>query len=412
MIEIKDKGRCCGCEACRQVCPKQCIQLESDDEGFWYPVVDLDICIRCNRCKEVCPFLTAYTPKEPKQVYAAQALDLPLRMASSSGGIFTLLAEEIIRRGGVIFGARFDKDWGVLHDYTDTREGLPPFRGSKYVQSRIGNSYLHTKQFLKEGREVLFSGTPCQIRGLINYLGREYDNLTTIDIVCHGVPSPRVWREYRTALLQSRDKKSDRNSHFTNISFRNKDQSGWRHYEFTAEMVASSLNNNPEAIKLHTVHQLNGSNLYMRGFLHNLYLRPSCYHCMVKGGRSLSDLTLGDYWGIERVCQALDDDKGTSLVLIHNERGRKLFNSVQCSRVETSYSGALAGNPSIEDSVVEPQARGAFFEQIQKESDLQEVITRLTATPIRTRLWRFIRRHARKVRLLRSIKRMILGDKL
>ena len=166
MIEIVDKSKCCGCEACRSICPKKCISMQADKEGFLYPKVDLSQCVDCKLCEKVCPVLNPkYSKKEPL-VYAGINNDINIRLQSSSGGIFTLIAEQIIQKKGVVFGACFDEQWNVVHDYTETKEGLARFRGSKYVQSYIGNSFLQAKRFLDEGRFVLFSGTPCQIAGL------------------------------------------------------------------------------------------------------------------------------------------------------------------------------------------------------------------------------------------------------
>lgn len=384
MIQIEDKKHCCGCEACRQVCPKACIRLERDEEGFGYPVVDLERCIECHRCERVCPFMKLGAPREPLAVYAACATDEGLRETSSSGGLFTLLAEETIRCGGVVFGARFDETWGVCHDYTETVEGLAPFRGSKYLQSRIGDSYQRAEQFLKEERPVLFSGTPCQIKGLVHYLGRAYDNLTTVDVVCHGVPSPMVWQRYLTTLRAGQGE-------ITGISFRDKSVSGWRRYDFVVQSTEGE-----------SVRQFYGDNIYMRGFLHDLYLRPSCHACMAKGGRSQSDLTLGDYWGVERTCpdldQALDENKGTSVVLIHSAQGQRLWSELTCRSQETSYASALAGNPSIEQSVAEPPKRQFFFEQLTAEP-LDSLIARLTTTPLHKRLWRRLHHQAHRVKL-------------
>lgn len=189
MIQIKDKSACCGCSACVQSCPKQCIVLKEDKEGFLYPVVNQTLCIACGKCEKVCPELHPFDAVQPLMVYAAKHPDESVRAESSSGGIFTLLADAVIDDGGVVFGARFDTDWSVVHDFTETHEGLQAFRGSKYLQSRIGNTYQLAEKFLKAGRKVLFSGTPCQIAGLKRYLHKDYENLLAIDFVCHGVPS-------------------------------------------------------------------------------------------------------------------------------------------------------------------------------------------------------------------------------
>ena len=196
MVNIKEKKECCGCNACVQICPKQCITMFPDIEGFLYPQVDFNICIDCGLCIKVCPVINQDEPRLPLAVYAAKNKNEEIRLKSSSGGIFTLLAEKIIKEGGVVFGARFDENWEVIHAYTETIEGLEYFRGSKYVQSVIGDNLKKAKQFLEEGRKVLFSGTPCQIAGFKKYLRKKYENLLTVEVVCHGVPSPKVWRDY------------------------------------------------------------------------------------------------------------------------------------------------------------------------------------------------------------------------
>lgn len=196
MIKVKDKSACCGCAACVQICSKQCISLDEDKEGFLYPTVNRNLCIECGKCEAVCIELHSFEVHEPLKFFAAQHFDESVRAASSSGGIFTLLAETVINDGGVVFGARFDSDWSVVHDFTETHEGLQAFRGSKYLQSRIGNTYRQAGKFLKAGRKVLFSGTPCQIAGLKRYLHKNYENLLAVDFVCHGVPSPLVWKKY------------------------------------------------------------------------------------------------------------------------------------------------------------------------------------------------------------------------
>ena len=201
MINIIDKKNCCGCNACVQHCPKSCVTMQEDEEGFLYPIVDQEACIDCGLCEKVCPVLNQGEERKPLQVYAANNPNEEIRMQSSSGGVFTLLAETIIQEGGVVFGARFNDDWEVIHDYTETKEELAAFRGSKYVQSRIGDSYCQAEQFLKKGRKVLFTGTPCQIAGLNLFLRKEYGNLLTVDFICHGVPSPGVWKSYLEELI-------------------------------------------------------------------------------------------------------------------------------------------------------------------------------------------------------------------
>ena len=196
MIEITDKSQCCGCTACASVCPKMCIAMKEDEEGFLYPEADASLCIGCGLCEKVCPVLHQGDARKPLAVYAAKNRDENVRMASSSGGIFSLLAERVIDDGGVVFGARFDDNWEVIHDFAETKEKLVAFRGSKYVQSCMESCFVQAKRFLDGGRKVLFTGTSCQIAGLKNYLRKDYENLLAVDVVCHGVPSPEAWRKY------------------------------------------------------------------------------------------------------------------------------------------------------------------------------------------------------------------------
>ena len=207
MIKILDKKDCCGCNACVQKCPKHCITMKEDKEGFLYPNVDENVCIDCHICEKVCPVLNQNMERMPLNVYVGKNPNEEIRIKSSSGGLFTMLAEQVIDDIGVVFGATFNEKWTVVHDYVETKEGLAKFRGSKYVQSNIGNSFKKAMDFLNEGRKVLFSGTPCQIAGLKNYLRKDYDNLITVDFICHGVPSPGVFRTY---LQEEIDKKSAR----------------------------------------------------------------------------------------------------------------------------------------------------------------------------------------------------------
>lgn len=212
MIHIIDKSKCCGCNACVQRCPKQCIAMQVDEEGFLYPVVDQSVCIDCGLCEKVCPVINLNEPRQPLQVLAAKNRNEEQRLRSSSGGIFILLAEHIIKQGGVVFGARFDKNWEVEHAYAETLEELEPLMRSKYVQSRIGNTYKEAEQFLKQGRQVLFVGTPCLIAGLKKFLRKEYENLLAVDFICHGVPSPGVWRRYLEEIKSERSEDAGKNT--------------------------------------------------------------------------------------------------------------------------------------------------------------------------------------------------------
>lgn len=248
MINIKEPKDCCGCNACAQRCPKHCIILTEDHEGFLYPKVNTELCIECGLCEKVCPVINQKPKKGPLEVYAAINPDEQIRKESSSGGIFTLLAEKIIQENGVVFGARFDENWEVRHDYTETIEGLAVFRSSKYVQSRIEDNYLKAEKFLKEKRKVLFSGTPCQIAGLKKFLRKEYDNLLTVDFICHGVPSTKVWRMYLDETCRNLIKRGSssnfidegRRSYIEAINFRHKIL-GWKRFSFFLKLNSAFI---------------------------------------------------------------------------------------------------------------------------------------------------------------------------
>ena len=362
MIKLQNKKDCCGCSACVQRCPKQCISLKEDKEGFLYPIVDENTCIDCGLCEKVCPIITPNEPREPLKVYAAKHKDDEIRMKSSSGGIFTLLAEQIIDEGGVVFGARFDEYWEVMHDYTETKEGLAVFRGSKYVQSRIGNTYLQAENFLKQGRKVMFTGTPCQIAGLKRFLRKEYENLLAVDFVCHGVPSPKVWRIYldETLARQGIGKNTVlshamlRQKFIRSIDFRSK-STGWKNFSFALTLTKASVNGEENSVLLSTVFS---ENQFMQAFLGDYILRPSCYKCVCKAGRSGADITLGDFWGIEMIRPDLDDDKGCGLVLNYSNCN---LTSLAIGLERMSYENAKTRNSAIYDSVKIPKNHAFFW---------------------------------------------------
>lgn len=378
MIKILYKYNCCGCAACVQVCPQQCISFNEDEQGFRYPLVDENCCIDCGLCEKVCPVINQADVKKPLNVYAAKNPSDEIRLKSSSGGIFTLLAETIINEGGVVFGAQFDENWEVQHAYAETKEELEVFRGSKYLQSRIGNTYKQAKEFLKAGRKVLYSGTSCQIAGLKKFLRKEYDNLITVDVVCHGAPSPLVWRRYLenikkcpkcTAVNNIICSSKDKNPVITGVSFRDK-STGWKKYSFVLRgkceseedknLVCSSVQTGDKGNVL--LQETFDRNLFMQIFLKNLCLRPSCSICPAKKGKCGSDITLADYWGISAINPDWDDDKGTSLVLLNSENGCNIWNHLDVNYVSTTYEEGLRYNPSLEHSVHFTRYVPAFWE--------------------------------------------------
>lgn len=322
--------------------------MVADEEGFLYPRVDAERCIGCGRCERVCPVLHPYGVRIPQRVYAAKACDTDVRMRSSSGGIFTLLAEEVIRRGGVVFGAQYDDTWQVRHAYTDTVQGLSPLRGTKYVQSIIGSTYTQARAFLKQGRWVMFVGTPCQVAGLRHFLHRDYGTLLAVEVVCHGVPSPKVWQAYLEGITPDGES-------VVAVDMRDK-STGWSTYGMRIATAKRVLYRGKAK-----------HNIFSRGFLADLYLRPSCHDCPAKQGKSLADMTLGDFWGIRGVFPAMDDDRGVSLVLVHSQKGMNFYGALDVVSQETTYEQALRGNPAIGCSAAHTRWREEFWRRFPKE---------------------------------------------
>lgn len=378
MIQIINKTKCCGCNACVQRCPKQCITMYEDEEGFLYPKVNQATCIDCGLCDKVCPILKQETPRYPLQIFAAKNRNEEQRLRSSSGGIFILLAEYILNLGGVVFGARFNKNWEVEHTYAETIEDLPPLMRSKYVQSHIGNTYKKAEQFLKQGRQVLFVGTSCQIAGLKKFLRKDYNNLLSIDFICHGVPSPGIWRNYLEQIKLELKEESNKKSNLafspqgkpiiTNINFREKllNNYGWKNYGFVVYSKQFPTNDS-DTILLSSPNKMN---IYMKGFLANLYLRPSCYKCPAKAGRSISDITIGDFWGITKFRPEFDDDKGIGAVLAYTSKGKAILNSINAELIEMSYSEVIDSNPSIHTSATLTKKRKQFWKEYHKTKNL------------------------------------------
>ena len=352
MIEINDKKKCSGCSACANACPRDCLEMQQDSEGFLYPKIDLDICIDCTLCEASCPILKPSTNIDTPIIYAAYNKDEPIRMNSSSGGIFTLIADYVINQGGIVFGACFDDKFELIHSFAETHSELEKLQGSKYVQSTICNTYRQAKKSLDEGRLVLFTGTPCQIGGLFSYLQKSYPNLCTLDLICHGAPSPLVWKKY----IEFREQRAG--ASIKKVSFRNKD-SGWKTFSISIE-----FSNNTNYMMLHQ------DDHYMRGFLYNLFLRPSCYDCSFKSINRQSDMTLADFWGVQHVFPKMDDDKGISIIMVNSLKGQALFDKIKEELVINNQKVDIGiierYNSSIVKSATAHKSREDFFKDINR----------------------------------------------
>lgn len=360
MLYIAERDKCCGCSACASVCPTQCIEMIEDEEGFLFPRIKEECCIECGNCKTVCPAINRQKVIKGKpDMYAAICCEDAVREQSSSGGVFSMLAQQVLNVGGVVFGAAFSADCHrIKHIAIQQMEELEMLRGSKYVESAIGNTYEQAKCFLDGGREVLFSGTPCQIEGLRLYLHKDYDNLLCVDLICHGVPSVKVWDKY----LKFREHKAG--SPVKKVSFRNK-VNGWERFSLSLDFA-----NGVQYIAPHS------KDVYMKAFLKNICLRSSCGQCCVKGINRVSDLTLADFWGIKNVVPGLYDDKGTSLIIVHTENGKRALGQIKAKmryqKVE-DVSAALKCNQSAVKDVVPHANRRAFFARLEN-TDFDELV--------------------------------------
>ncbi len=345
-IILADSVSCTGCAACASACPTNSITMKEDKDGFLQPKIDKNTCVECHKCEKICPILNKETVQYDfeTKAYAAINKDEAIRAKSSSGGVFYALAKWIIEHGGVVFGARFDEKWEVKHDYSENLEGLIPFMGSKYVQSRIGNSYKQAKSFLEQGRWVLFSGTPCQLGGLRSFLNKEYEKLIQVDLICHGVPSVAVWRSYLNEIKKE--------GVITKVTFREK-HDGWLNYKMVVEKDFEAV-----------VFDSYMDNVFFRGFLKDVYLRRSCYNCQYRMYHRSTDITLADYWGVERLCPEMYDNKGTSMVLTHTSKGEMVLLELGKNEVETlpqSKDDVAKYNPCLDRENPKDLKRKRFF---------------------------------------------------
>lgn len=348
---MEKKQNCCGCTACKVACPKQCIEMEYDEEGFQYPVVDNEKCVHCGVCKTVCPFKNTDTISDVPYAIAAFCTENKIRYESSSGGVFTVLAVNIIEQGGIVCGAIFDSSTKkVKHICVDTVDGLDGFKGSKYIQSELGNLYKIIQNYLVSGRKVLFSGTSCQVAGLKTYLRKEYDNLICVEVICHGVPSLKLWERYVEYVEKKKHKEIE------NVQFRSKKYS-WGNYGIKTRFCDKT-----------NIFQFSFENAFFRLFNSNLCLRPSCYECKVKGKNTRADISLGDFWHIDEIYPNLDDGKGISLVLLCTEKGKQLFNAVSDKMMifddKIDYKIACECNSAIIKSMTKSNKRECFFKDL------------------------------------------------
>ena len=355
-MSLIDREKCSGCTACANICPKHCIQMLPDKEGILYPEIEKSQCIECKLCEKVCP-VDKTIKNVPLDTYAVKNKNDDIRKRSTSGAMFSVLAMYVLEKKGVVFGCKFNDELEAEHYFAENYEELEQFRGAKYVQSKLNDSFKKVEEFLKQDRFVLFTGTPCQVAGLDSYLGKEYEKLIKCDIVCHSVPSPKALDKYINMLEENFTSKAKE------VYFRCKDMYGWKKSNIkvvfkNGKKYEECLYNTP----------------FMKGFNRGLFNRPSCGKCSFKDFKGVSDVTIADYWGIENVDKEFDDNTGVSLVFINSQKGGKILNILKdkIEYIETSVESAIQKNPFVITSSPVHKNRKEFFDRLDSEkfSDL------------------------------------------
>ena len=349
-IIVVEKENCYGCHACSNICPTGAITMSTDEEGFYYPVVNDELCVNCKKCLDVCPHIHPPKKNTLKKAFACYAKNEEEHLSSSSGGFFSVIARKCINNNGVVFGAAFDDKLEVHHIKASSLEDIHKLKGTKYIQSKLGDIFIDVRNELHTGRKVLFSGTPCQIAALKNFLGDEYENLICIDLICHGVPSPLVWKRYLNENFGE--------DNVVMMQFRNKEKGI---HNITLDYT---LKDN------HIIHENYKDSLYIKGFIHNLYTRPSCFNCNFKGDKRSSDITIGDFWSIQEFHPEMNHQFGVSAVIVHTVKGEDWLKSIsnELNICKSTSSKIAVWNESLFKVAILNKDRNDFFDRWGKIS--------------------------------------------
>lgn len=393
MIRIQNKVDCCGCNACGDICPRGAISFQTDNEGFWYPEVDYAKCIDCGLCEKVCPVINVDSLKKNDLLepicYAAEHKNLEVIFDSTSGGLFSAMAEIMYRTNGFVGGAIFNEDFSVKHFISDSKEDLPRLRSSKYLQSNLEGFYTQVQNLLKSGKRVLVCGTPCQMASLRSFLKKDYDNLIIADFICRGVNSPKVWRKY----LDSFEERYGSPVVYAKAKSK---EFGWRN--LTQKVILKDGRH---------IYETKDQSNFTKGYLRtNVYCRPSCYDCRFKGFPRISDITLADFWGIEKVDQSMEKNLGTSLVMLNSRKGVSYFDEfkkrINC--IQVPFDSILAGNPALVTPIGPPKVdRESFFNDLDAMSFIQIAEKYIVTQPLTPK-----QRLKKSLKLYYSLARILL----
>lgn len=397
MINIKEAKDCCGCWSCFNICPKKSITMKEDKEGFYYPIVNIETCIDCKLCEKVCPEINKTIERNNtlQKAFLLQIKDELIRKESTSGGAFTAIASWVINHKGIVYGAQLintSDNWEVQHKGVETIKELEKFRNSKYVQSNIGNCFKEIGKWIKQERWVLFSGTPCQVEGLYNFfLGKHPEKLILIDVVCYGIPSPGLFRDYMNW------KQHDIGGKFTKVLFREKRLC----YNYTSFSIYNED-------KSKNYHKGVESEQFMRSFFSNINIRPSCYKCKFKKRYHISDFTIWDCYDVKKFSKKFDD-KGTNRVLIHSNLGEKIINDISPFIKKEQYHDIdyfIADEDALLKSVQMNPKRDAFFADYSK-MDMEKLMQKWFPISIKIKINSVLRRVAFELGVYNKAKRIM-----
>ena len=391
MVMIGDKKQdCCGCTACKSICPTKAITMKADEEGFLYPQIKHKLCSHCGLCRKVCAFQNGYDKSQNIEIptaYAVKHKNMDIRLNSRSGGMFTAISDFVLKNSGVVYGVGYKDHFIVCHKRTTTKNQRDELRGSKYVQSQLDDIFMRLKKDLQENRWVLFSGTPCQTAGLNSFLDQanmKKDKLILCDIICHGTPTPKVWQDY-LIFVENRYK-----GLITKVDFRNKELFGWHAHRETVEINGKIYDNN----------------IYTKLFYKHDVLRPACFNCKYTNMKRPSDITLADFWGIDDVIVGFNDDKGVSLVFTNTEKGKWIFEEVKDGLDFKICTDTLFIHPNLKNPTKRPIDRDQFWEDYN-EKGFEYILKKYACSSFKVRVKRVIVNLLMKLGLLGIIRKVM-----